>query len=131
MGDGGWAGTVICVEDEQERLVQLDSRFGFDGQGFLCMGMMVDVFQRVGTIQHHVHMMLSTEGGEFGCTLLDDPHHWSLPWCAPDHLPAHVFHKEGAWVFWIREVIWSPAMLYSPLNSPWCKSECKRCSGFQ
>lgn len=79
------------------------------------MGMMVDVFQRVGTIQHHVNMMLSTEWGTFGCTLLDDPRLRSLPWCVPDHLPAHVFHREGGWVFWIREGIWCPAVLYSPL----------------
>lgn len=108
-----------------------EERWDIEVMGFLDHLVMVDGIEGRAEIDEEEpgkggHYSASCEH-EFGCTLLDDPRLWSLPWCAPDHLPAHVFHREGGWVFWIREGIWSPSMLYSPR----CKSECKRCSGFQ
>lgn len=78
--------------------------YGFDGCGFLCMGMIADVFQRVGIVEHRVNLILSTKRGKFLCTLFDDPRPYPVwPWIrsAPDHLPVHVLHTEGKGVFWV------------------------------
>lgn len=69
------------------------------------------------------------DGWELHGKLFKDPpmdvvQPWGLPWFAQAHLPVYILYREGG-------EVWSPGVPYSPLNSPWCQTGCKRCSGFQ